>query len=285
MPFTLSAFGDEIAPDLTEQVKTLNALKIGGLDLRGAWGTNVLHMSDEQARHARQLCDDHGITVQCIGSPIGKSPLADPIENEVKNLDRIIEIAGIVGTPNIRMFSFYPADTRTNAQYDQYIEVVAERLARLAEQAGAAGCILLHENEKEIVGDTPQRCRALLEAVSSPHLRFIWDPANFVQVGAAEQVDRYWDMLSPYIGYIHIKDARLSDGSVTPAGEGDGQVKELLLKLQASGYDGVLSLEPHLALAGKSGGFSGKDLMDVAVSALRKLLAEIDATETPGRGL
>ena len=279
MPFTLSAFGDEIASDLTEQLETLNTLNVGGLDLRSAWDTNVLHMSDEQVQHAKQLCDDHGITVQCIGSPLGKSPLDDPIENELNNLDRIIEVAGMLGTPKIRMFSFYPADTSTNAHYDQYVDVTAKRLATLAERAGAAGCVLLHENEKEIVGDTPKRCRALLEAVNSPHLRFIWDPANFVQVAVADQVNRYWDMLSPYIGYIHIKDAKLADGNVTPAGEGDGKVKELLLKLQASGYDGVLSLEPHLAIAGKSGGFSGKDLMGVAVKALRTLLAEIGETD------
>jgi sugar phosphate isomerase/epimerase len=279
MPVTLSAFGDEIASDLTEQLTSLNELKVGGLDLRGAWNTNVLHMSDDQVRRAKQLCDDHGITVQCIGSPIGKSPLDDPIENELKNLDRIIEVADMVDTRNIRMFSFYPADTSTNAHYDQYVSVTAERLAKLAEKAGAAGCVLLHENEKDIIGDTPQRCRALLEAVDSPFLRFIWDPANFVQVGVAEQVDRYWDMLSPYIGYIHIKDAKLADGSVTPAGEGDGQVKELLLKLLASGYEGVLALEPHLQVAGHSGGFTGKELMGVAVAALRKLLDEIGETE------
>jgi sugar phosphate isomerase/epimerase len=99
-----------------------------------------------------------------------------------------------------------------------------------------------------------------------------------VQVGVAEQVIVI-GTCSPYIGYIHIKDAKLADGSVTPAGEGDGQVKKLLLKLKANGYNGVLSLEPHLASAGKSGGFSGKDLMGVAVAALQKLLKEIDETQ------
>jgi sugar phosphate isomerase/epimerase len=279
MAFTLSAFGDEIASDLEEQLATLNELNINGLDLRGAWGTNIVHMSDEQVQHARQLCDDHGVTVQCIGSPIGKSPLDDPIENELSNLDRIIEVAGMLGTSHIRMFSFYPADTSTNAHYDQYVDQTIDRLAQLVEKASAAGCVLLHENEKEIVGDTPERCSTLHNALHGPHFRFIWDPANFVQVGVAGQVDRYWDMLSPYIGYVHIKDARLADGTVTPAGEGDGQVKELLLKLQVSGYEGVLSLEPHLAVAGKSGGFSGKKNMGIAAAALRTLLAEIGETD------
>ncbi len=41
--FRISAFGDEIAPDLDEQLTTLRSLAIGYLDLRGAWGKNVLY--------------------------------------------------------------------------------------------------------------------------------------------------------------------------------------------------------------------------------------------------
>lgn len=271
-PFKLSAFGDEIASDLEEQLTVLNKLAVDGLDLRGAWGTNVLKMTDEQVRQVKQLCDDHSITVRCIGSPIGKSPLVDPIERELANLDRIIAIAGMLGTPNIRLFAFYPADTNTNAHYDQHVEEAAGRLARLTEKAQAANCILQLENEKEVVNDTPERNLALLKAVNNPHLRFIWDPANFVQVGIADQVDRYWDAFAPYIGYIHVKDARLADGSITPAGEGDGQLKQLIERLRDSGYDGMLSLEPHLKVAGHSGGFTGPDGMVTAVNALRRLL-------------
>lgn len=273
--FALSAFGDEIAEDLEEQLVALKKLNVDGLDLRGTWGVNVLKMTDAQVRQAKQLCDDHGVIVRCIGSPIGKSPLTDPIEMELANLDRIIEIAGMLDTRNIRMFAFYPADISTNAHYDQYVGEAAERLTRLTEEARTANCVLQLENEKEVVNDTPERNLAILKAVDNPHLRFIWDPANFVQVGVTNQVDRYWDVLSPYIGYIHIKDAMLVDGSVTPAGEGDGQVKQLLKKLLESGYDGVLSLEPHLKVAGHSGGFSGPDCMEVAVNALRNLLNEV----------
>ena len=56
--FTISAFGDEIAPDLESQLQTLNDLKIPCLELRAAWGQNVLHMSDERVAKARALCDD-----------------------------------------------------------------------------------------------------------------------------------------------------------------------------------------------------------------------------------
>jgi sugar phosphate isomerase/epimerase len=135
------------------------------------------------------------------------------------------------------------------------------------------------ENEKDIVGDTLARCHALVSGVDSPHLRFLWDPANFVQVGEERVTERGWPMLGEYVEYVHIKDSRLSDGSVCAAGEGDGQVRELLSELKASGYQGVLALEPHLALAGHSTGFSGTSGMTYAVEALRQLMAEVGCVE------
>jgi sugar phosphate isomerase/epimerase len=277
--FTLSAFGDEIDSDLKAQLQTLRDLRIGGLELRGAWGVNVLKLSDEQAATVRKLCDEYGIKVSCLGSPLGKTPILDPIEKEVANLARLFEIGRAVGTRRIRIFSFYPPDTSTNAGYDAYVDQSAARLARLTEMAAREDVLLLLENEKDIVTDTPERCQAVLKAVNSPHLRFAWDPANFVQVGVADPMTHGWEMLKPYIAYIHIKDALLADGAVRPAGEGDGQVKELLIGLKDMGYHGVLALEPHLQVAGHSGGFSGAEGMKIAAAALRKLMAETGCQE------
>lgn len=270
--FTLSAFGDEIAIDLESQLQTLNDLQVPGLDCRTAWGTNVLYFSDEEAQRVKRLCDEAGVFVSCIGSPIGKSPLTDPIENEEKNLRRIIEIARLLGTERVRIFSFYPPDMSSNDHYDQHVPEVTERLGRLTLIAQEAGVTLLHENEKHIIGDTPERNHALLRGVNNPHLRGIWDPANYVQVGVERLTERYWSLLAPYTAYVHIKDALLVDGSVKPAGQGDGQIPELLAELRDSGYAGILSLEPHLAVAGHSSGFSGVEGMTLAVNALRGLI-------------
>lgn len=276
---TLSAFGDEIAEPLEDQLKLLNELKVPGLECRAAWGTNVLRFTDEQAKRVRDLCDEAGIQVRCLGSPVGKSPIVEPIETELANIERLIEVGAILGTTNIRIFSFYPPDTSSNAHYDQYIDDATARLAALTDKAAAAGFTLLHENEKGIIGDTPERCYALVTGVNHPALRLIWDPANFIQVGVADLADRYWDTLGPYVEYIHIKDALLADGKVTPAGEGDGQIPQLLTKLKARGYAGVLALEPHLKIAGHSSGFSGVDGMTIAVNALRKVMGETGLAE------
>ena len=133
--------------------------------------------------------------------------------------------------------------------------------------------MLLLENEKDIVGDTISRCHSIVSSINSPHLRFLWDPANFVQVDERQPTERGWASLGPHIGYVHIKDALLAGGGVRPAGEGDGQVRELLERLRDVDYGGFLSLEPHLTVAGHSSGYSGADGMALAVQSLRKVMA------------
>lgn len=277
--FRLSAFGDEISNDLSEQLKVLVGLNVRLLDLRSAWGINVSIMTDEDLARVRAGCAEYGVKIACLGSPLGKSPLSAESEPEIKNLKRLMTIAGQLDTRFIRIFSFYPEDSSTNEHYDQYVEQSAQRLGEFAQMAEKEGMILVLENEKGIVTDTPQRCLAALERVNSPALRCAWDPANFVQVGVSHPIDTGWSGLQPYISYVHIKDAMLADGRVVPAGEGDGQVPELLRNLIMMNYQGVLALEPHLKIAGHSGGYSGPEGMTIAVNALRKLMAEVGCQE------
>jgi sugar phosphate isomerase/epimerase len=187
-----------------------------------------------------------------------------------------------VGTRRVRIFSFYPPDTRSNVHYDNYLEEATSRLAHLTEMAQREGFYLLLENEKGIVGDTLARCYAIVSAVDSPHLRFLWDPANFVQVGEKQPTGQGWASLGSFVTHVHVKDAVLADGSIRPAGEGDGQVGQLLARLRDSEYQGFLALEPHLAVAGHSGGFSGVSGMTRAVEALRQLMAQHGCKEADG---
>ena len=64
----------------------------------------------------------------------------------------------------------------------------------------------------------------------------------------------------------------MAEKRVVPAGEGDGQVPQLLRALRERGYRGFLTLEPHLVTAGASSGFSGPDGMRTAIRALRNLI-------------
>ncbi len=270
--FTLSAFGDEIADDFEEQLKLLKELELG-LDIRKAWGIHIQKLTDVQIQQVKQLCADYGIKVHCLGSWIGKTPITDPLDAEIANLERLFVVGEMLDVRDIRLFSFYPPEGAT--AYDDYVQEATARLQTLTEKAAQAGFQLLLENEKHIVGDTPERCHKIASTINHPNLRLIWDPANYVQVGVMHQVERYWDLLNPYTTYIHIKDAFLNDGAVCAAGEGDGQVINLLSRLKAKGYEGILSLEPHLVEFGRNSGFSGPDGMIYATKALHSLLEQL----------
>jgi sugar phosphate isomerase/epimerase len=270
----LSAFGDEIVVDFESQLQCLRDLGVGWLDLRAAWGVGVLQMDDEMVARVHQLCHRYGVQIACIGSPVGKSLITDPLEVELAHLERIFRIAERLGTRLIRVFSFYPPKGTPESGADSYLEEAASRLKRLAELARRDGFRLALENEKGIVGDTVARCHALLTAVGRADLGFVWDTANFVQVGETRLTERGWPLLGDSVEHVHVKDARLADGKVCVAGAGEGQVRELLVALRKRHYHGFLTLEPHLTIAGHSSGFSGPDGMALAVEALRKLMAE-----------
>lgn len=266
--WTLSGFADEISPDLQQQCATLNALSIAYIEFRSAWGTNVLDLDDEQLERARKILTEHDLRTSSIGSPIGKIGIEDDFEPHLARFRRALQVAAALEAPYIRLFSFFiPAGADPGAHRDE----VLVRMAALAEAAKGHDVVLLHENEKEIYGDTPERCLDLVESVGSDQLRLAWDPANFVQCGVEPFADGY-TMLRPYVAYIQIKDALMATGQVVPAGVGDGQVAETLQALQDDGFDGFFSMEPHLASAERTGGFSGAELFTQATRAFTALL-------------
>lgn len=274
----LSGFGDEIDPSPDVQAAVLCALGIQNVDFRSAWDTNVVALSAEQLAGAAAAFGRQGVSVAAVASPVGKVPMETDPEAEVERLRIVARAARALGTNLIRVFSFLvprevdPATVR---------DLVLFRMQRLVEVAEAEGLVLLHENEKAIYGDTPERVVDLIESIGSERLRAIWDPANFVQVGIDHPMDRGYSLVRPYLDYIHVKDAKrgaAGDAAVL-AGHGDGQIGALLTELALDGFDGVLSLEPHLVEARANGGFSGPAGFGKAAAALQALLSAAGVRE------
>jgi sugar phosphate isomerase/epimerase len=273
MTFVLSGFADEISPEPGEQLAVLAAESISHLELRSAWDTNVAELDDSQVARLRREFTDSGVRVSAIGSPIGKIGIDAPVEPELERLRRVADIAAEFGTTIIRVFSFFIPQGHDPSRYRSR---VIDRMAALAAVAAEHGLVLAHENEKEIYGDRPERCADIIASVGSPALRATFDAANFVQCGIRPHSDAY-KLLQPYLVYVQIKDALMTTGEVVPAGQGDGQVRETLAELRDSGFEGYLSLEPHLAMAGRFGGFSGADGFRLAARSLKDLLADLSA--------
>jgi len=269
----LSGFGDEIDADPAIQVAVLQALGASAIEVRSAWGVNVVDLDEGQLAGLHRLFEERGQTVSAIASPIGKVSVDEPVEHEVERLGRAIRAAHALGTKYIRIFSFYYAGRTAESVRD----AVLTRMRALADLASREGVVLLHENEKDIYGDIPSRVLDIVESVGSPALRLAWDNANYVQCGVKPFTDG-WAQLAPYVDYLQVKDALSADSSVVPAGEGDGELLETLTALRDAGYTGYASLEPHLSDFTSLGGFSGPAAFGRAGRALRKLTDQIGVT-------
>lgn len=266
--WTLSGFADEISADLDEQCRVLNELGINYVELRSAWDINVLDLDDDQLDRVAKTLAAHGLQTSSVGSPIGKIGIHDDFDAHLRRLDRALRVAARLRARIIRIFSFWIPEGDAPAVHR---DEVLRRMAALCDRAAGSDVILVHENEKGIYGNTPQRCLDIVESVGSPTLRLTWDAANFVQCGVRPYTEGF-AMLRPYLEYVQIKDAMLATGRVVPAGEGDGEVRETIRALHADGFDGFFSLEPHLSVAGLMGGFSGAELFATAHKAFTRLL-------------
>lgn len=269
--WTLTGFADEIAHDLGEQIELLNKLGIKHVELRSAWGTKVLELTDDQLAQAKVMFDEAGITLSAVGSPIGKIFITDDFGPHLEAMKRALHVAAFFGVRAIRMFSFFIPE---GADPDQYRDEVIARMQVLTDMAAAADVVLLHENEKDIFGDIPRRVADLITTINSPYLRAIFDPANYVQCGV-KPFDEAYPLVREFTDYIHIKDALFANHQVVLAGEGDGQVRELLAALKSSGYDGFFSLEPHLGAFDAFGGLCGPELWTTAHTALVGLFGDL----------
>ena len=278
----ISAFGDEIAPGLEEQIEVLLRNDVHALELRSAWGVNVVDLDTEHLDRAARLLEAAGAAVSAVGSPVGKADIDGDLDAEMARLRAALAAAKRLGTTRIRVFSFFIPDGR----HAEFRDEVLRRMSAFAREAQAQGLVLVHENESYIYGDDAEHCRDLVESVGSPALQVAFDPANFVQVGL-RPFDDAWPLLARHVVHFHVKDAVAVDrdgvapyparapelqlmASVRPAGEGEGQLEQLLGALEREDYRGFLVIEPHLHF--RLPEMDGSERFGVAVAALRRLL-------------
>ena len=281
MSVILTGFADEIHPDFDTQLAVAGATGVRAIEIRGVNGRGIQSYTPVEAEALQRRLEENGMHVSSIGSPIGKIGITEDFAPHFEVFQNVVALCKVFGTRNIRMFSFFVPE----GEAERYTDEVMRRLEQLADYAEKQDVVLLHENEKAIYGDTAPRCLRIMQRFYGPHFRAVFDFANFVQCG--QDTLAAYELLKPYIAYVHIKDALADGGRVTPAGWGQGNVKAILADLKASGYDGYLSLEPHLTdftgfrglengPAGEKWHMDGETAWRIALDALKAVLWELE---------
>ena len=273
----LSAFADEADNSLQGQIDALKRNHLQYLEIRNVDGKNVADLTDEEAQRIYERLRAERLGVWAVGSPLGKVDIDCGFDAYKDKVRRVCEIANLLHTDKIRVFSFFKA-------YGQAGKV-KEHLAEMVKIASEYGVYLYHENEKEIYGDVLSRVLELLDNVAG--LRCVYDPANFIQVG--EKAEDTLSALAHRAGYFHIKDVIAETDELVPAGLGDGDIAGLIACVDR---DTVLTLEPHLAVFDGYASIDNTEMknkfvfkdnneaFDTAVTALKALLTKAGYIET-----
>jgi 3-dehydroshikimate dehydratase len=270
----LSAFADEVTEDFKGQAEYLVSEGIGYIEPRFINKKNIMDLTQKEQTEARRILRDSGLKVSAIGSPIGKVKLDEPFGPHLDKFKHAIDLAVLFETPYIRMFSYYPP---AGGKIEDHRGQVLERLAAQADLLSDVDVTMVHENEAGIYGHTAQNCVDIIEAIGSPKIRLVYDPANFVWgEKITDNMESCWPLMKPYVVHVHIKDWKLGSKDIASLpGQGDGQIKELITELAAMNYKGCLTMEPHLQTGGQFGGSTGPELFSRAVEAVREIAYEV----------
>ncbi|HEY4389639.1 MAG TPA: sugar phosphate isomerase/epimerase [Ktedonobacteraceae bacterium] len=138
------------------------------------------------------------------------------------------------------MWRWHPENTSSQAWEDLLRSMDAA--LHIAEEEDVT---LAFEPERANVINTASKGRALLDAIQSPRLKVVIDPANLIVPGNSRQIhrvlDEAFDLLGKDIVLAHAKDRSLDD-TFRAAGKGVLDYDHYLRLLKAAAFDGPLIL-------------------------------------------
>lgn len=242
--FIISGFYDEASSSLEDQLKLIKELGEVYLCPRSIDGKNISTFTLETFKEkAIPFLNQYGIKISTIGSPYGKIVVDDlpAFEFQLKQMANTVEICKEIGCKYIRIFSFFMP--KGCEDYSDYHTLVIEKLKRMLELVKGTDIILLHENEKHIYGDEPNRCVKLCKDINDPQFKLIYDPSNYIQCGY-DPLEAY-ELTKEYTLEYHIKDCLDTTKVEVPLGLGKANYDKILKDLVKRNFEGFVTLEPH----------------------------------------
>lgn len=256
----LTGISDEAGVELETQIRATKELGWSSIEARtikvGDWpAANIHDLAEPAFEMTAQKLDEAGVGVCCFGSTIANwgKRITDPPDTSLAEAKRAIPRMRRLGTKLIRIMSFA---IREDSE-DQMDQERFRRLRELTKMFLDAGLQPVHENCMNYGGMGWPFALRLLENV--PGLKWVWDTGNPLfnldrskpKPWSRQEPWEFYQKVKPWVVHVHVKDviwdATRNDAIYTWPGEGHGKVRDILADLFASGYDGGVSIEPHIA--------------------------------------
>jgi sugar phosphate isomerase/epimerase len=255
----LSGFADEAGSDIETQIHAIQELGWKNLESRNVGSKNLTMIDDQEFDAVCGKLNDAGIRVNSFGSGVANwaKKFTESPESSYAEMRRAVPRMQRLGTKFIRIMSFALPHAIPLADKRSEKEAIA-RIREIVKIAEGGGVICLHENCTGWAGQSWEHTLRLLDAIQSPSLKLVFDTGNPSHErdirgapphGWQDSLD-FYNHVKEHVVYIHIKDGK-HDGDKavwTFPGEGAGHVEDILRDLFARGYDGGISIEPHLAV-------------------------------------
>lgn len=254
----LTGFADEAGSDIDTQIRATQMLGWNYIESRGINGCNIHDIPDPEFDAVQQKLEEAGIRINCFGSTIANwsKKITDPFDITLAEIERAIPRMHRLSTKLVRIMSY--AVLQDREPDDQMEEERFKRLREIKKRFDDAGIIAVHENCNNYGGMGWKYTQRLLDNV--PGLKLVFDTGNPVFTDDRNHPKPYpkqssWEFytcVKEHLAYVHIKDGVWDSSKATVEytypGEGNGDVEKILKDLLENGYDGGISIEPHLAV-------------------------------------
>ncbi len=253
MPFKFTGFPDEAEKSLDAQISTLKEVGWSAIELRLLDGKNVCDQTDDEWSRTWEHLQSEGIEVVGFGGQIGNwaRPITSDFQADLDEIRRVAPRMQAAGTKFLRIMS-YPNDEENPLNDADWKAETVRRLKELSAIAEGEGIVLAHENCSGY-GASAEGYLGLVEAVGSPALQLILDTGNnSLHDNDVEVTWDFYQACRQEITHVHVKCAKPSeDGGehVTCHVDEDPVQGRIFADLEATGYDGWLSIEPHIKAA------------------------------------
>ena len=238
------AFTTLACPDWTFEQCIEAAQRYGyaGLELRLLDGEIISSaLTREQRQRVRALAQQASLTIIGLDTSLRVAQTdADMRAQQIREGVALLELARDLEAPFIRVFAGPPDGVHEEAAIASAVATL-ESLAQRGQQLGVAIALETHD-----AFSSSAAVAQVLNHLQDPLVGALWDFLHPYRVGETAQETA--QRLSGRLLHVHIKDGqrpqeKYQEWKLTLLGEGDVPTLDMLAALQATGYQGWLSVE------------------------------------------
>ncbi len=246
----ITGISDEAGKDINAQIKAHKVLGWDYLELRLINDRNIAgELPDKEFDKVVRAVEENSMHIAGFSSAIGNwaRPVTGDFTKDLSDLKISAKRMKRLGTKHIRIMSW----VGDGIEEKLWKAEAVRRCKELAKMAEDTGITLLHENCTGWGGLSADNMLEIKNEVDSPAFKLLYDLGNVISYGMDPM--EFFNTIRGNFDYVHVKDANVNPAGGKSedfeyCGKGDAMIEKILSTIiLEDGYDGFISIEPHIA--------------------------------------